>query len=67
MVTIAMKPHPLIERLRQMQYVAYTYEEFVRVLKKRLRIFTGREEIAFYNENQIADLVRELRIMDDEK
>lgn len=53
-------PRSVIEGLCSMQGQDYSYEEFFQVLKRRLRLWTGQEEVAFYNEAQVVDLLQEL-------
>jgi hypothetical protein len=43
----------VLEGLRTVQYAIYNYEEFIKVLKRRLKRFTGKNEVMFYNERQI--------------
>jgi hypothetical protein len=50
-------PKEIIERLMLVQAREFTYEEFMIVLKNRLRRFHGRDEIMFFNESQIVDLL----------
>ncbi|WP_318503073.1 hypothetical protein [Bacillus sp. T3] len=53
-------PRSVIEGLCSMQGQDYSYTEFFQVLKKRLRMWTGQEEVAFYNEDQVVELLQEL-------
>lgn len=57
----------LIQSLCDIQYERYTYQEFLNVLKKRLKIFTGRTEIMWFTEIQIALLLVELNVMGEKK
>lgn len=50
----------VIEALCSLQWKEYEYEEFLGVIKNRLRNFTGKEEILFFNEEQVAELLIEL-------
>jgi hypothetical protein len=43
----------VIEGLRLIQYSVYSYDEFIKVLKRRLKRFTGNTEVMFFNEKQI--------------
>lgn len=43
----------VLEGLRTVQYAVYTYEEFIKVLKRRLKRYTGKTEAMFYDEKQI--------------
>lgn len=52
-----------IQNLCDIQHKPYNYDEFLKVLKRRLRIFTGMTEVAWYSEIQIATLLTELEIM----
>lgn len=53
-------PKSVIEGLCSMQGKEHSYEEFFRVLKRRIRMWTGQEEVAFYDEAQVVDLLQEL-------
>jgi hypothetical protein len=57
----------LIQSLCDIQYERYTYHEFLNVLKKRLKVFTGRTEIMWFTEIQIAMLLVELNVMGEKK
>jgi hypothetical protein len=43
----------VLEGLRMIQYTIYERDEFLKVLKRRLKRFTGKTEVMFYNERQI--------------
>ena len=43
----------VLEGLRTVQYTLYSYDEFLKVLKRRLKRYTGKTEAMFYNELQI--------------
>lgn len=43
----------VIEGLRVIQYNQYDYETFFKVLKRRLRLYTGKTEVMFYDEKQV--------------
>jgi hypothetical protein len=43
----------VLEGLRAIQYGTYTYTEFIKVLKKRIKRFTGRTEVMFLNEREL--------------
>ncbi|WP_182101732.1 hypothetical protein [Niallia taxi] len=50
----------VIEALCSLQWQEYSYQEFLGVIKNRLKIYTGKEEVLFYNEEQVAALLIEL-------
>lgn len=52
-----------IQNLCDIQHKPYTYDDFLKVLKRRLRIFTGMTEVVWYSEIQIATLLTELEIL----
>ena len=43
----------VLEGLRTVQYTLYSYDEFLKVLKRHLKRYTGKTEAMFYNELQI--------------
>jgi hypothetical protein len=55
--------YAIINGLRKIQAEDYTYDEFLSVIKRRLRIYTGRDEVNFYNEEQVANLLCELGVV----
>lgn len=50
-----------LDKLRAEQYADYTHEEFVKVLKNRIRRWTGDSSIMFSNEER---LVEELKLLE---
>ena len=57
----------LIQSLCDIQYERYTYEQFLSIIKRRLRIFTGRTEVMWFSEIEIADLLLEMNVINDKK
>lgn len=53
----------VIARLNAVQFEEYEYEEFVVVLKNRLRKFTGLDEVMFYTDEMIVEKLIELEIV----
>ncbi|MEW8986464.1 MAG: hypothetical protein AB2401_05585 [Bacillus sp. (in: firmicutes)] len=53
-------PRSVIEKLRSMQGQDMSYEEFFKILKRRLIIIKWNEEVDIYNEYQLVDLLQEL-------
>lgn len=47
----------VLEGLRQIQYTVKPYDEFIKILKKRIMRYTGNTEVMFMKEK---DLVLEL-------
>jgi hypothetical protein len=55
-------PRQVIENLREDPWNSqYDYDEFVKVLKTRLHRFTGKDEVMFYNEEKIVQLLVQLK------
>lgn len=59
--------HPLIEKLRIIQHEPYEYKEFIKELKRRIRLYTGKTEVSFYNEKQLVEILKEMGIIRDHK
>lgn len=55
----------IISHLQGQQYIQESYSAFLKRLKKRLRLFTGNEAIAFFSDIQIAQLLLDLNILDN--
>lgn len=53
----------IINGLRKIQARNYSYEEFFHILKRRIKIFTGKEEVMFYNEMQVCGELVELGLV----
>lgn len=61
--TIGTEPKQIISGLLEVQYERYEYEDFLIVLKHRLRKYTGNDEVMFYSEDRIVELLEELRVI----
>lgn len=55
----------VLEGLRTIQYTIYTYEEFIKVLKNRIRKYTGKTEVMFFNEREIVLEMGRLGVLQD--
>jgi hypothetical protein len=55
----------VIEGLRLIQYTEMDYNEFLKVLKRRLWIYTGRAEIMFFNEKKVVLELGRLGVLQD--
>lgn len=55
--------YEIINGLRKIQARKYSYEEFFRVLKRRIKIFTGIDEAVFWNELQVCNKLMELGVV----
>jgi hypothetical protein len=55
----------VLEGLRTIQYTIYTYEEFIRVLKRRIKRYTGKAEVMFYNEKLLVLELGRLGVLQD--
>lgn len=53
----------MINALRLIQGREYTYDEFFHILKRRTRIFTGLEEVMFYDEKKLCKKIIELGLI----
>jgi hypothetical protein len=61
-IPVGTTPRQVIEMLREDPWNnQYDYEEFVKVLKTRLKRYTGKEEVMFYNEEKIVQLLVQLK------
>lgn len=54
-------PSSVIEGLLSLQGIIYSYDDFFQVLKRRLRLWTGNDAVAFYDEVAVVDLLIELK------
>lgn len=43
----------VLEGLRVIQYSIYEYQEFLKILKKRIMRYTGKTEVMFYSERKL--------------
>lgn len=55
----------VLEGLRTIQYTIYNYDEFIKILKKRLWKFTGKTEALFFNEKEIVLEMGRLGVLQD--
>lgn len=53
-------PRSVIDALRSIQFQVYEHDEFMDILKNRLRKWTGKDEVMFYSEEQVVDLLAEI-------
>lgn len=56
-------PKEVINGLLAVQWNQYEYEDFLIVLKHRLRKYTGNDEVMFYSEQEIVNTLHELKIV----
>lgn len=56
-------PQDVIAKLNDLQWEEYEYEDFVVVLKNRVRKFTGLDEVMFYSDEQLVEKLIELEIV----
>ena len=50
-----------LDKLRVEQYVEYSHDEFVKVLKNRIRRWTGDSSIMFANEERLVEELKRLK------
>lgn len=43
----------VLEGLRAVQYSLYPYDEFIRIMKKRIMRYTGNTKVMFFNERKL--------------
>jgi len=55
----------LIEKLREQQMQGYSYDEFIQVLKNRIRRWNGDHSVMFEDEEQIAKRLIEMNVIDE--
>jgi hypothetical protein len=55
--TMGKTPKEIITSLMNVQGREFGYDEFILVLKHRLRRFYGRDEVMFYSEEQLAEIL----------
>lgn len=58
------EPRTIINELLKVQYAEYEYEDFLMILKNRLRKYTGKHEVMFYNEEQLIEMLLELKVIE---
>lgn len=56
-------PQQVIQAYKDIQWTDYSDDEWFKVLKNRMKVYTGKEEILFYNERQLVDLLFDLDIV----
>lgn len=49
-----------LDKLRAEQYAEYTHDEFVKVLKNRIRRWTGDSRVMFANEERLVEELKRL-------
>ncbi|WP_455920474.1 hypothetical protein [Priestia megaterium] len=57
------QPKEVINGLLAVQWNQYEYEDFLIVLKNRLRKYTGKDEVMFFSEEELVDMLHELKIV----
>ncbi|SDE59362.1 hypothetical protein SAMN04487777_11740 [Priestia aryabhattai B8W22] len=57
------EPKEVINGLLAVQWNRYEYEDFLIVLKNRLRKYTGKDEVMFFSEEELVDMLHELNIV----
>mgnify|MGYP006875700470 CR=1 FL=1 len=55
----------LIDRLRERQMQEYSHEEFLKVLKNRIRRWNGDQSVMFQGEEEIARRLIEMKVIDE--
>lgn len=55
----------LIDRLREQQMQEYSHEEFLKVLKNRIRRWNGDQSVMFQDEEEIARRLIEMKVIDE--
>lgn len=53
----------VINGLLKVQWQEYEYEDFLIVLKHRLRKYTGIEEVMFYSEEEVVEMLVEYNVV----
>ncbi|MGN7485327.1 hypothetical protein ACTHPB_27795 [Priestia megaterium] len=57
------EPKEVINGLLAVQWSQYNYDDFLIVLKNRLRKYTGKDEVMFFSEEELVDMLHELNIV----
>lgn len=57
------EPKEVINGLLSVQWNQYEYDDFLIVLKNRLRKYTGKDEVMFFSEEELVDMLHELKIV----
>jgi len=57
------EPKEVINGLLAVQWNQYNYDDFLMVLKNRLRKYTGKDEVMFFSEEELVDMLHELNIV----
>lgn len=55
----------LIDKLREVQMREYSYEEFLKVLKNRIRRWNGDDSVMFESEEQVVRRLIEMNVIDE--
>lgn len=56
-----MNAREYLDKLRAEQYAEYSHDEFVKVLKNRIRRWTGDSSIMFASEERLVEELRRLK------
>jgi len=57
------EPKEVINGLLAVQWNQYNYDDFLIILKNRLRKYTGKDEVMFFSEEELVDMLHELNIV----
>ncbi|MCM3773984.1 hypothetical protein M3225_26575 [Priestia aryabhattai] len=57
------EPKEVINGLLAIQWNRYEYEDFLIILKNRLRKYTGKDEVMFFSEEELVDMLHELNMV----
>lgn len=60
----ALRAEMIIDHMQTFQVEIESRDNFIKRLKKRLRLYTGNDAVAFYNEIQVAQLLIDLQVLD---
>ncbi|QFG05353.1 hypothetical protein 055SW001_41 [Bacillus phage 055SW001] len=55
----------VLEGLRMIQFTQYSYDDFLKVLKKRIMRYTGNTECMFMNERELVLELGRLGVLQD--
>lgn len=55
----------LIDKLREVQMREYSHEEFLKVLKNRIRRWNGDDSVMFESEEQVVRRLIEMNVIDE--
>lgn len=60
----ALRAELIIDHMQTFQVEIESRDNFLKRLKRRLRLFTGDDAVAFYSEIQVAQLIIDLQVLD---